>query len=192
MAVQLGVAAVGAGMSYFQGKKMENDAQARINAFRWQELTNPFKTQKVSTLGSELQTEQNQIMGATAVDALRKSGTRGIIGGLPTVIESSNDMNRRIAANLDEQQKAIDNNASQRETEIQNMKERRQAEELSGYANALNVGMGMKYQGINQAVNVLGAAGAQYGAAKAEGDTSFGAVMGFGSRKPAPVTTGAI
>jgi len=187
MAVQLGLSAVGAGMSYFQGKKMESDAQARINSFRWQELTNPFKTQKVSTLGSDLQIEQNQITNATAVEAMRNAGTRGVIGGVPSVVESSNDVNRKIAANLDEQQKAIDNNTSQREVEMQNMTERRQAEELSGYANALNVGMGMKYQGITQGVNALGAASAMYGATKAEGDTSFGALMGFGKGKKGAV-----
>lgn len=189
MAVQLGVAAVGAGMSYFQGKQMEKSAMDKINNFKWQEQNNPYKNLAVSTKAADFQREENARFNAQAVEALRAGGARAIGAGMGSVVAGTNEMNRRISADLDEQQKAIDMAAAGDDVRYRDMVERRQADELAGYSNLMNVGMGMKYQGINQLVNTLGSASAQWGAAKAEGDTGWGAILGFGKRTPQPPAT---
>jgi hypothetical protein len=168
MALQLGVAAVGAGMSYFQGKKMEKDAKDKIMSYQRQALTNVNKDRSVSTLGADLQTEELNKNTATATEALRGAGTRGILGGMGQITENTNEVNRRVAADLDMQQKQIDESVAEDDARIRGMVEERQNAELSGYSNMMNVGMGMKYQGINQFVNTLGAAAATKAANKAE------------------------
>jgi hypothetical protein len=58
-------------------------------------------------------------------------------------------MNKEIASNLDEQRKAIDFASAGEEGKIRDMMENRQANELAGYGQMLNVGMGMKYGGVS-------------------------------------------
>lgn len=190
-AIAGGVGAIGGIMKTFQGARMENEAQAKIDAFRWQELENPYETLQVSTLGSDLQTEQANLAAATATEALRTGGTRGILGGLGRVQAASNLSARQIAAGLDEQQKRIDFSKAQYDTKIQDMVESRQREELAGYGQMMNVGMGTKYQGIGNIMNAVGTVG-QAGLAAQQANTNaalssqLGAMSGAGT--PAPVS----
>lgn len=129
-----------------EGKKMQDEAQAAIDAFEWQELTNPYNDLQVSTMGSDLMREENARNSATYVDAARGSGTRGLMGALPKIQAQTNYLNAQQAAQLDQQQKNIDFAAAGQDVNNQLMEERRQADELAGYGQKLNVGMGMKYK----------------------------------------------
>lgn len=169
MAIQLGTAAVGAGMTYLQGKQMEKSAMDKINQFKWKELQNPYKTLQVSTLGADLQREEAARAGATGIQALRGAEARGIIGGTGDVVQGTNKLNREAAADLDMQQKAIDMAAAGDDTRLRDMEEKRQTDELEGYSNLMNTGMGMKYQGIGDVVKGIGAASTSYAANNAEG-----------------------
>lgn len=155
MAASLGnaVGAVGGYMKYKEGKKMQKEAQKKIDNFKWRDLNNPFRTTQVSTLGSDLQREENARTNATVMQGLRGAGTRGILGGAGAVVEGSNDVNRRIAANLDEQQKNLDVMAAQDDVNIRNMWENRQSNELAGYGQMLNIGRADKYGGMADMMN---------------------------------------
>ena len=65
----------------------------------------------------------------------------------------NNDVSREIGADLDRQQKQIDYSAAGQEVQNQNMREERQANELQGYGQMMNVGMGMKYGGLSNIYN---------------------------------------
>ena len=149
MAASVGnaVGAIAGYSKWREGRKMQKKAQALIDNFEWEELKNPYKDLQVSTMGADLRREENARMGATAVDALQGGGTRAIVGGLGRLQAQNNLMNREIAANLDEQRKSIDYAAAQDDTRIRDMIEKRQSDELQGYGQMLNVGMGMKYGG---------------------------------------------
>lgn len=138
---------------FFEGRKMQRDAQKAIDNFEWQELSNPYETQQVSTLGSDLITEQANLNTANSVEALRASGNRGIIGGLGRVQAQNNIVNRQVAAGLDEQQKQIDFAKSGQNVRNQSIIEKRQTDELTGYGNMLGVGQQVKFGGMTDILN---------------------------------------
>lgn len=144
-----------------EGKRMQKLAQSKIDSFEWQELSNPYKNLQVSTAGADLRREEAARNTATSVDAIRSGGTRSIAANLGKVQAQNNLTNADIAANLDEQQKSIDMMAAQDEAAIRGMNEVRQANELAGYGQMMNVGMGMKYQGLGD-VQATGQAQSQH------------------------------
>ncbi len=154
--ISAGVGAAGGISKFFEGRKMQRRAQELIENFEWQELKNPYKDLQVSTLGADLRREENARATATATNAIRNGGTRAILGGLGRVQSNANTVNREIAANLDEQQKAIDYAGAQDDTRIRGMQEKRQTDELQGYGQMMNVGMNTKYGGMADIMNSAG------------------------------------
>ena len=140
-----------------RGKQMERAGQAGINNFEWQDLSNPYKDLAISTAGAELATENLATNTSTAVNALRSGGTRGIVGGIGRVQANANQVNKEIAANLDEQQKNKDFTAAGQNVLNQNMMEKRQEDELAGYGKMLDTGMDLKRQGAASLVAAGGA-----------------------------------
>lgn len=160
------VGAIGGAMKFFEGRKMQKKAERMIDNFKWQDLQNPYENLQVSTLGADLQREEAGRNTASVVSAVQSGGSRAIIGGLGRVQAQNNLVNKQIAADLDQQQKAIDYAKAQDDTNIRAMTENRQANELQGYGQMMNVGMNMKYGGIADVMN----------AAQAQGQTNM-AVM---------------
>lgn len=156
----------GSAAKFFEGRKMQKTAQKMIDQFKWQDLKNPYAETSVSTLGADLQKEQGLISDATAVEALSKGGVRGLVGGLGQVQGQSNVRSKEIAAGLDEQQKQLDFAAAGQDVQNQMMIEKRQTDELAGYGQMMNTGMGMKMQGITDLANTMGMVG-QTGLGKA-------------------------
>lgn len=162
MAVSTGVAAVGAIGSlakFFEGSQMQRDAQRAIQEFKYQDLQNPYEHQQVSTLGSDLMREQANLSASQDVNALQAGGNRALVGGLGRVEAQRNLVNRNVAANLDEQQKAINMAKAAQDVQNQQTIENRQNAQLQGYGQLMNVGLGMKYGALGDFTNVAGAAG---------------------------------
>lgn len=178
---QAAMGIVGGVTKFFEGRSMQRNAQKLISEFEWEDPENAFRNNQVSTLGADLRTEEAARMSATSVEALRNSGTRGLIGGLGRVQANNNMVNRENAVNLDEQQKAIDMNASQDDIRIRDMIEKRQSDELAGYGSMLNAGMGMKYGGIGDLINSAGMAGSTLLTAKGmkDGESSANLLKGL-------------
>jgi len=161
MGVATGLAIAGAASSAYgayEKHKEKKAADKALKALQQPQLSNPYKNLAVSTLGSDLQREQLGRDVSTQVDALRESGTRGIIGGVGKLQSASNDANQRIAADLDSQQKAIDMQAANDETRIQGINEGRHINDvnaLSSQYNAANLG---QQQLIGSAISQAGTA----------------------------------
>lgn len=128
------VANVGQNKMRREGRRMQSKAQEAIDNFEYQGLD-----RTPSTLGADLIKEELGRSNATMIDALRQGGSRAVLGGFKPIQENTNNVLRGVAANLDEQQKQID-------ASNEMLTERRQAEQLAGYGQMLNVGMGMKYK----------------------------------------------
>lgn len=154
-----GVGLLGGAAKFFSGRSMQKKAEKFIEDFRWQELENPYEDLAVSTLGADLQREEAARTTATSVNALEKGGARALVGGIGKVQDLNNQVNKGIAANLDEQQKAIDKMVAGQKVVNQNMIEKRQSDELAGYGQMMNTGMGMKSQGLDNVINSFGAFG---------------------------------
>lgn len=155
--------AVNAGIGvakFFQGRKMQKEGEKFIENFEWQDLQNPFENQQVSTMGRDFTQEQSNIGSATAVNALREGGQRALVGGLGRVEAARNDMNRNVATNLDSQQQAINTDIARQAAVNQSTVEKRQGDELAGYGQMMNVGMGIANQGLTEFANGIGSVGA--------------------------------
>lgn len=142
---------------HFEGKKMQRRAQKLIDNFEFSELNNVQENRQVSTRGADLKIEEANRMAATNVEALRSGGSRAIVGGLGRVEANRNMVNREVGANLDMQEKEIQAAIAQDNGIIRGMRENRETNELAGYGQMLNVGMGMKYQGIADTYNSFSA-----------------------------------
>jgi hypothetical protein len=132
-----------------EGKNLMQKGQNAIDSFQWQDIDGAIP---IATEGTELMMEENARTAATTIDALEASGSRGVLGGAGKVQAATNDQNRQARAYLDDQiiKKAY--------TKL-GMTEQRQAAELDGYGQMMNVGMGMKYQGRADVYNGLMSAG---------------------------------
>lgn len=147
-----------------EGRKMQQEAQKQIDAFKWQALQNPYKTMQVSTVGADLQREAAATTEAGMIDTLQQAGDRAVLGSVGKVQANSNMLNRQIAVDLDRQQQEIDKAAAQQDINNQMMVEQRQSNELAGYGQMLNTGIQTRQQGWNDIVNGVGAASQMMGA----------------------------
>lgn len=141
-----------------EGKRMARLAQQKIDDFEWDELTNPYANMQVSTAGADIQKEEVARNAATATQAMRGAGARGV-ANIGKVQAQANQVNREIAADVDRQVKDINRMKAQDEVNLRGMRETRQANELAGYGKMLDVGRSMKYQGIGDIASGFSAMG---------------------------------
>ena len=162
-------ASLGQAVSGYARKKK---AQKALNSFRRQNLQNVTKGMRVSTLGAELQAQEQARRFATSVDALQGAGVRGLVGGLGRQEMISDVADQRTAASLDQQQMMIERMGAQDEARIRQMQEARESGAIAGLGREVS-------QGTNQMMQ--GAMGlAQTGLAAAQGGL-FGEGGGKGS-----------
>lgn len=131
-------------------------------------LTNIADGMQVSTLGSDLEKEQQARLAATQTSALQDGGTRALVGGMGRVTAASQDVNAQIAANLDEQQKQIDQVKAQDEGRIQSTKEQRQNAKLAALSSQYNAASQNASQGLN---NIISGAGMAASAFRSQNET---------------------
>jgi len=168
-----GVGLLGSGYQAIKGAKDAKDAKRALENYDRQELSNIAEGLQVSTLGADLQREEQSRLAATQVGALQGAGTRGVIGGLGRVEAGSQQMNRQIGAELDAQQKEIDRMRAQDEANIRSMQEQREQQDVAALSSQYNAGNQMMFQGIGGMAQTgiagLGALGKANDATKAAG-----------------------
>ena len=118
---------------------------------------------------------------------MTRGGARGL-AQIGRVTQAAVDQTRQAAADLDRQQKELQYAASQQDVANQQMVERRQAEELAGYGQMMNVGMQNKWQGVGNVMN----AAFNFGAQQQLGQALNAQQGGGGAQGVAPVNPGAI
>jgi hypothetical protein len=143
-----GVGLLGSGYQAIKGAKDAKDAKRALENYDRQELSNIAEGLQVSTLGADLQREEQARLAATQVGTLQGAGARGVIGGLGRVEAGSQQMNRQIGAELDAQQKEIDRMRAQDEANIRGMQEQREQQDIAALSSQYNAGNQMMFQGI--------------------------------------------
>lgn len=143
-----GVGLLGSGYQAIKGAKDAKDAKNALDNYQRQEFNNVAEGMQVSTLGADLQKEEQARLAATQVGALQGAGVRGLLGGLGRVEAGNQMLNRQIGAELDEQQKQIDQIYAQDEANIRGMKEQRETQDISGLSSQYNAGNQMMWDGI--------------------------------------------
>ena len=161
-AIALGSAVLGAGTgiagAISKGKQARN-YQKQIQNYQRQTLVNPYAGLQVSTLGADRQREDLERAMTTYGNLAAMSGTRGIASLLPNLTQTQNDQTAKIAANLDEQQKQIDQLKAQGEMQVQAMTEQRENNDLQGLGQAYQTARAQQQQGINQIAQSVGTLG---------------------------------
>ena len=191
-AIGLGVAAVGGIVKTVSGAKQKREAQNELDNYQRQELQNYYEDLQVSTLGSDLQREELARSQATSVDALRSGGVRGLVGGLGQVQQQGNQVARGIGANLDEQQKAINQQIAAEDSRLQGVREQRENAYIGGLNQQRQAGEANFYGGLGDiaGVGLATASAAQKGALDfPRGKQETLAQQGFGI---APAQAGAV
>ena len=161
-AIGLGLSAAGIGTNVAgaisQGKQKKNFAK-QIQNYQRQKLVNPYNNLQVSTLGADRQQEDLARAMTTYGNLAALSGTRGIASLLPSLTQSQNDQSAKIAANLDEQQKQIDQLKAQGDMQVQGMMEQRQNNDLLGLGQAYQTASANQQDSWNQVAQGVGTLG---------------------------------
>jgi hypothetical protein len=187
---------LGAGMGIYRmisAAKEQRDARRAMEDYERQKLTNVADGMQVSTLGSDLQREEQARLASSQNQMLADSGTRGIVGGLGKVTANNQKVMQQTGADLDQQQKQIEMMQAEDNARIRTMQEARENADLSALSSQyqsgkmdMNLGAGNLIQGLGQASQgyglmnrAPGANGMQYGSVY--GSNVNGANTGFQS-----------
>lgn len=144
---------------YLSQGKQARKYQKLIENYERQKLVNPFAGLQVSTLGADRQREDLNRTMTTYGNLASLSGTRGIASLLPNLTQIQNDQTAKIAANLDEQQKQIDQLKAQGDAQVQAMQENREQNDLLGLGNALQTARANQAQSMGMIAQGLGTLG---------------------------------
>jgi len=151
-AVSGGLGVIGGISNMISSAKQKNEAEDALNAYNRQELNNVADGLQVSTLGSDLQKEEQSRLASSQVSAAREGGTRGMIGSLGRIEAGNQRVNQQIGADLDMQQKQIDQMRAQDQANIRNMQENREIQDISALSSQYNAGAQGQANGLSQAI----------------------------------------
>lgn len=157
----MGLATAGIGLyQTISASKEKRDAQKALEAYQRQQLQNQAENLRVSTLGADLQREEQARLASTQVDALQGGGSRTLVGGLGRVEAGNQAVNQQIGADLDQQQIANDRERMNEEIRIRGMQENRENADIDALSSQYqagkqdaNMGLGNIVQGVGSAIN---------------------------------------
>jgi hypothetical protein len=166
------IAVAGGAYQAISSAKQASEAKSALENLKIPEPTNIAEGLQVSTMGADLQREELGRQFSTGVDALRSGGIRGIVGGLSGLNAQQNVANRQIGADLDMQQKQIDQIRAQDEARIQGVKEQRYQADVAALSSQYNAGKEGVMQGVSGMAQGV-ASGAQMMQSQANFDKSL-------------------
>lgn len=150
------VAGIGFGIAnMISGAKQSNDAKRALENYERQQLNNIAEGLQVSTLGADLQREEQARLASSQVQSAREGGARTMIGSLGKIQQGNQMVNRQIGADLDAQQKAIDQMRAEDEARIRAIQENREIADINALSSQINAGEQTRVNGISQGVQGL-------------------------------------
>jgi hypothetical protein len=160
--VSVGVGVAGLGLSAYKMAKESHNAKAAAKAlenYQRQEVTNKAEGLQVSTMGADLQKEQLARANESYIQSLREGGTRALLGGIGAVQTKTQDVNKEIAANLDQQQKQIDIYKMQEEQNMRGIKEQREQNDINALSSQYNAAKEASSQALSSGLQSLSMVG---------------------------------
>jgi hypothetical protein len=139
-AISAGIGLVSSVDQFFSSRKSQKDAEEALNNFRRQELINPYEDIQISRLKSEQQTDANLSNMATSVDALQRTGARGVLAGIPRLSENNILLQNQISQDLEQQDVNRSMLIAQGEERIRQVREARELGAIQGLGNQAQVG----------------------------------------------------
>lgn len=146
--------ALGLGLSAYQGIKGASDrrrAQKMLDNYERQDIspgTSPYENVQLSTVGTDLLREESQRSASNAFNIMSNAGSRAIIGGVPRIVSTSNNVNREIQRQLDEQNQKRQYAIAGDESAMRSMREQRDYQNINALSSQINAGQQMFYDGL--------------------------------------------
>lgn len=150
-----GAAIASTGIGLFQGiSNLDKAGKTRrqIENFQRQELKNPFENVQISTAKADQQTEANNVNLASSVEALRRTGTRGVLSGIPRLNQSNILLQNIISSDLDRQDRERQILIAQGDERIRNIRENREERALQGLGQQLQTARQDAFSGFSNAI----------------------------------------
>ncbi len=144
-------ALIGLGISTFQafqGAKDKENAQNQLNDYERQTLSNAYENIQVSTVGSDLMTQESQRTTANLTDATRNAGLRGVLGGIPKIQAQNNIANQEARKYLDDQVNQRQYSMAEDEIRLRNIKENRDNANIAALSSQVDAGKQDMWNGI--------------------------------------------
>lgn len=172
MAAVTGAVIGGAALAYSVGKSIKDAKEKKaiekeINNTKAPNLVNSGNGLQVSTLGADLEKEQQAQLASNQVQTAQEAGTRGVIGSVGKIAAGNQAVNAKIAANLDQQQKEIDFYKAQDESNIRALNEQRYKDKIAALSSQYNAANQSQQQAIGNAFSASQAAVSGFGANRA-------------------------
>ena len=161
------VAVAGGAFQAISSAKQAREAKNALQDLKIPTPTNIAEGLQVSTAGANLQKEVLGRQFSSGVDALRSGGIRGVIGGLSALSNDEKLATKQIGADLDMQQKQIDQIRVQDNQRIQGVEEQRYQNDVAALSSQYNAGQQGMMQGISGMAQGI-ASGAQMMQSKAQ------------------------
>ena len=153
MAIMGGLTLAKGASDTISASKRQKQAQADLDAYQRQELSNVYKDMQISTIGSDLMREESSRNIATAMNSIGNAGTRAIIGATPKLVAEQNNVDRAIQKDLDEQVQKRDYAIAGDDAQIRGMQEQREYQDLAGLGNAIDTARQDQNMGMNTMLN---------------------------------------
>jgi len=132
-------ALIGAGTSIIGGliksgraKKEEARLKRQLDTFVRQEFANVADSLSVDTEGSKLAKELALTTESGLIEALRKGGSRALLGGIGGIQSGSNRIARQIKADVAKEQQSINKIKAEDQAKIRKLQEEREIADLAG------------------------------------------------------------
>lgn len=142
-----------------RGSRQAGEAKRALDNYKRQTFTNVAGGLAPSTLGSDFQRQEQARLASGQIAALQGSGTRGLIGGLGRVEVGNQRVMQETGADLDMQQKQIDQLYAQDQAAIRNMQERREYSDIAALSSQYQQGIERARQGKSNIIKGVGQVG---------------------------------
>lgn len=142
---------LGTGLGIFQaiqGSKDKKAAERELNDYERQTLTNAYDNIQISTVGSDLMTQESQRTTANLTDATRNAGLRGVLGGIPKIQSQNNMANQEARKYLDDQVNQRQYSTAEDDIRLRNIKENRDIANISALSSQVDSGKQDMWNGI--------------------------------------------
>lgn len=144
-----GVLGTGLGIyQAIQGSKDKKAAERELNEYERQTLSNAYENIQISTVGSDLMTQESQRTTANLTDATRNAGLRGVLGGIPKIQSNNNLANQEARKYLDDQVNQRQYSIAEDDIRLRNIKENRDIANISALSSQVDAGKQDMWNGI--------------------------------------------
>lgn len=145
----MGVVTAGLGAYQTVDGIINKDAGKRgIRNYQRQDLANAYENTQISSMGSRYLSEESSRANASLINAARNGGIRGVMGGIPQIIEANNSSNQEGRLYLDAQVQNRTNNIAQDNMRIRAMRERRDEGNLAALSSQVQSGRQDMWSGM--------------------------------------------